>query len=328
MASAAPAEQPQQPAAEAQAEAPANGQPQKPKKALSAYWIFTNRMREEVTREVKAKNGGKSSIGDVAKAMTARWSALSEEARREFEERAAEDKLRYAAELKAYQEACDPAGMLRSKYAHLIPKKPMTPYFAFSQEPAKREKAAAALKEAGSEAGLKQITAKLAEAWKAMSAEEKAPYEEKHKQDQAEFLKRQSEWQATPEFKEIEEAAKRQAEQQGEGGQEASTPVKGAKRGRPPAKSPGEKEAKKAAEPSAAGAGKRARKAAPAKEEGAAIDEDVLADAAKAGLEGMLRNLASRPEVAAAGKTSREIFTALQAANGLVNPARRVLLGA
>merc|ERR1712217_295917 len=56
------------------------------------------------------------------------------------------------------------------------------------------------------------------------------------------------------------------------------------------------------------------------------IDADVLAEASKLGLDGMLRNLAARPEVIACGKSSREIFSTLQASGGLVNAAKRALV--
>eukprot|EP00413_Alexandrium_margalefii_P043314 CAMPEP_0204602312 /NCGR_PEP_ID=MMETSP0661-20131031/56572_1 /ASSEMBLY_ACC=CAM_ASM_000606 /TAXON_ID=109239 /ORGANISM="Alexandrium margalefi, Strain AMGDE01CS-322" /LENGTH=383 /DNA_ID=CAMNT_0051613263 /DNA_START=57 /DNA_END=1204 /DNA_ORIENTATION=- len=338
MSSEAPAKEPMAADAEAPAaEDAASGAAQKPKRALSAYWLFTTKVREEVTKELKEKNGGKASLGDIAKATKARWEALSSEGKQEFEDKAAEDKKRHAAELKAYLEASDPAGTLRHKYADMIPKKPMSSYFLFSQDPAQREKATAALKEAGSEAGVKQLASKLSEMWKAVSAEEKASFEERHKQEHAEFLKKQAEWQATPQFKEIEEAARKQAEQQKEdGGEAATTPTKGAKRSRSAAKTPAAKEAKEKkevckgeAKQAAPAAAKRAKRTGGGKEEeaAAAIDADVLAEASKAGLEGMLRNLASRPEVVAAGKTSREIFKALQASGGLVNPAKRALVG-
>jgi len=326
---------PQEPVA-ADAKASAGGAesssgPQKPKKAVGAYWLFLNKVREEVTKELKEKNGGKASLGDIAKATTARWAALSAEDKKEFEDKAAEDKKRHAAELKAYLEATDLAGTLRLKYADMIPKRPLTTYFLFSQDPAQREKATVALKEAGSDASTKLLTSKLAEMWKAASAEEKASFEERHKQEHAEFLKKQAEWQATPQFKEIEEAAKKQAEQQKEEGGEVSTPTKGAKRSRSAAKTQSAKNdaaKSEAQQTSPSNVVKRPRKSVVSKEEEVAIDADVLADASKAGLEGMLKNLASRPEVAAAGKTSRDIFKALQASGGLVNPAKRALLGA
>merc|ERR1719356_1878920 len=187
-------------------------EPQKPKKAVSAYWIYLGKMREEVSKECKEKSGGKASLGDIAKATAARWAALSEEEKKPFEEQAAEDKKRYESEFAAYQQVVDPAGVLRKKYEHLMPKKPMTAYFLFSQDAAQREKAATALKEAGVEAGTKQVASKLGEFWKVASAEEKAPFEERHKKEHEDFLQKQKEWQATPEFKEIEEVANKQAE--------------------------------------------------------------------------------------------------------------------
>jgi len=313
------------------AESAIAGQVQKPKKAVSAYWLFTSNVRAEVTKELKEKGGGKASLGDIAKATAAQWAALGEAERKEFEDKASADKQRYAVQFKEYLEASDPAGTLRNKYAHLIPKKPLTAYFLFSQDPAQREKAAAALQEAGTEAGVKQLAAKLSEIWKGLSAEDKAPFEEKHKQEQVEFLQKQKEWQATPEFAEIEAAAKKQAEQQkaeGQEGQEGQE-AKAAKRSRsaPKAASPKEK-AKAEAQQSPTSSTKRPRKAAPAKEAGPDIDQEVLAEADKVGLQGALRNLASRPEVAACGKSSQELFKALQASGGLVNPAKRALLGA
>mmetsp|Transcript_11296 Transcript_11296/g.30174 ORF Transcript_11296/g.30174 Transcript_11296/m.30174 type:complete len:343 (-) Transcript_11296:89-1117(-) len=338
----------------AQSEAAAEVQAiQKPKRAVSAYWLFTNKVREEVTKESKEKNNGKANMGDIAKAMSARWQALSEAEKKEFEEKAAEDKQRFEKEMEAYKEASDPAGTLRKKYAHLIPKKPMTAYFLFSQDAAQREKATAALKEAGVEANNKQLASKLGEMWKLVSAEEKAPFEERYKREQAEFLTKQKEWQATPEFDEIEKAASKQAELQkaAEAEEETAKPAKGGKRSRSVPKESAKKEsvkgkaekdkvekgkAEKGKEEKGEGKeettpAKRAKKAAALKEQPAqdtSIDADVLAEADKAGLASMLKNLAARPEVAALGKPSRVLLDALKKSNGLVNPAKRALVEA
>merc|ERR1719277_1672309 len=149
-------------------------------------------------------------FGEIAKEISAKWAALSEAGKQPYEERAAADKQRFAKELKVYMEACDPAGTLRNKYQHLIPKKPTTAYFLFSADSTNREKAAEALKADGKEAGAKQLATKLSEMWKAASAEEKATYEDRYKKEHAEFLEKQKAWQATPEFAEIEKAEKAQ----------------------------------------------------------------------------------------------------------------------
>jgi len=323
--------------------ASAAGEVQKPKKAVSAYWLFSNEIREAVTKESREKNGGKANMGAIAKEMASRWGALSEAEKKPYEDRAAEDKQRYAKEFAAYQEASDPAGTLRKKYQELIPKKPMTPYFLYTQDAAKREKATEALKVAGTaEPNNKQLVSKLAEMWKAGSAEEKAPFEERYKKEHAEFLEKQKAWQATPQFAEIEKAEKEQEERRkaAEAEQPEDTEAKGKKRGRSVAK-----EAKEAKEPAAKAAAKTKepaeKKAKPASDAKPAkktdrksaapepeIDASVLAEAAKAGMDGKLRNLAARPEIMASGKSSKELFAALQASEGLVNPAKRALLGA
>merc|ERR1712039_251688 len=73
-------------------------------------------------------------------------------------------------------------------------------------------------------------------------------------------------------------------------------------------------------------AAKKARRslkgAAMTVEKGAVLDEQTLAEAAVMGLDAALRNLASRPEVVAAAKSSAEILAALQSSGGLVNPAK------
>lgn len=224
---------------------------------------------------------------------------------------------RYATEFKAYLEATDPAGTLRKKYEHLIPKKPFTAYFLFSQDTAQREKALEALKEAGEETGIKHVATKLGAMWKAAAADVKAPFEEAAKKAHADFLEKQKEWQATPEFAEIEQAASKQAEKAAEDGEKDQTPVKGTKRSKSVSQS--------VASMLQATPAKRAKKTAEEKKSDVAIDPDVLQESGKLGLEGMLRNLAGRPEVLASGKTSRQIFAALQASGGLVNVAKRAL---
>merc|ERR1719226_244016 len=70
---------------------------------------------------------------------------------------------------------------------------------------------------------------------------------------------------------------------------------------------------------------KRPKKVAKTEPAPPQIDADVLAEAAKLGYEGVLKNLAARPEVAASGKSHRALLDALEASQGLVNPAKRAL---
>jgi len=211
-----------------------------------------------------------------------------------------------------------------------IPWEPMTAYFLISQDPTQREKATAALKEAGVETDNKKLASKLGEMWKAASAEEKMAFQERHTQEQGEFLRKQKEWQATPEFAEIERAVSMQAEKKIADGQEEQDEGKNNKRSRGKAKQGQESPTKDKGQQSPQSSAKKPRKVSAAKDKivEPAIDADVLVDASKLGLDAMLKNLAARPEMASSGKTARQMLQALQDTGGLVNQAKRVLLGA
>jgi len=58
------------------------------------------------------------------------------------------------------------------------------------------------------------------------------------------------------------------------------------------------------------------------------LDEEVLSEAQKLGLERVLRTLAARADVAASGASGQKVLDALQASGGLLHPAKRALLGA
>mmetsp|Transcript_6821 Transcript_6821/g.12719 ORF Transcript_6821/g.12719 Transcript_6821/m.12719 type:complete len:222 (+) Transcript_6821:71-736(+) len=211
-----------------------------------------------------------------------------------------------------------------------IPWEPMTAYFLISQDPTQREKATAALKEAGVETDNKKLASKLGEMWKAASAEEKMAFQERHTQEQGEFLRKQKEWQATPEFAEIERAVSMQAEKKIADGQEEQDEGKNNKRSRAKAKQGQESPTKDKGQQSPQSLAKKPRKVSAARDKTVepAIDADVLVDASKLGLDAMLKNLAARPEMASSGKTARQMLQALQDTGGLVNQAKRALLGA
>merc|ERR1740121_2991023 len=94
----------------------AAGEPQKPRKPGNAYMLFGSSVREEVIKEAEAKNGVKPKMGEVAKLIAARWSALPEEEKNVWKDKVAADKERYEAEMKTYQELMDPVGTLRAKF--------------------------------------------------------------------------------------------------------------------------------------------------------------------------------------------------------------------
>jgi hypothetical protein len=69
--------------------------------------------------------------------------------------------------------------------------------------------------------------------------------------------------------------------------------------------------------------GRTADKTAPAP----MIDATVLQEAEDLGYAGALRNLAARPEIMTSGVTARVMLEALKSSGGLVNPAKREILG-
>merc|ERR1719167_1993897 len=72
----------------------------------------------------------------------------------------------------------------------------------------------------------------------------------------------------------------------------------------------------------------RGRKKAPQVTDGVAISDAILKKARTNGYETQLKNLAVRPEIIASGRSAEKLLKALEASNGLVNPAKRSLLGA
>jgi structure-specific recognition protein 1 len=68
-----------------------------PKRPMTAFILFSNEYRTKVVSE----NPG-SSIGDVAKILGAKWKEITEQEKKIFEAKAAQDKLRYQAEMEVY----------------------------------------------------------------------------------------------------------------------------------------------------------------------------------------------------------------------------------
>jgi len=286
-------------------------------------------------RELREKGAG-SRLGDVAKVIGQRWKDLPETERKVYEDKAAADKQRYDAEMQAYTEAHDPVAFLRNKYRHLIPQRPLSAQGLFSQDTKQRAKAMEALQAEAKDAGSREISSKLAEMWKDMRSEERISYEAEHTRLQLEYLDRLRPWQASQEFQEIERAEKAQ--------QQVQKVVELAKEAAEARQKEVDRVAKKRARavgqtvvetPPKRGRGTQQGTPPPAakkfgKGQDVAqirIEEKVLKEASKLGLAVALENLASRPEVVSSRKSARAVLDALKASGGLVNPAKRRLLG-
>merc|ERR1712151_324371 len=150
------------------------------------------------------------------------------------------------------------------------------------------------------------VTKKAGEMWKALPDDEKQKYEEIYKKAKEQYVKEMEAYKA-----------KQKAEQPEEEVPEAKTPKK-----RKVAKDKGDMSATKRARTD-----QNKRKANP-EPVGVELGDDILSKARAVGYESQLKNLSLRPDVVASGKLASELLKALEASNGLVNPAKRALLDA
>jgi len=184
--------------------------PKKPKKAISGYMLFCRKIRQEVINESR-ESYGYVSMPEVSREMAFRWKYLDEKEKAKYQRQSDKRKQTVQAKMQAYQDSVDPIGSLKRKYEHLMPKRPKTPFFAFCSDEVQRKKARAALQQIeGVEDA--RISPVLAEMWKAMPAEAKAPYEQQFRKGQAEFETKMQSWRQTKEYAEIDALERKQKE--------------------------------------------------------------------------------------------------------------------
>lgn len=284
-----------------------------PKKAPSAYWLWLSDNRESIVKKIGSNKGS-----EVAKHAGEQWKALDAAAKEPYEKRAAEEKEGYAKAMADFKEGGGVPAARRSKKDkegkktkdENAPKRPAGgAYGVFLADQRENIK-----KSLPADHKITDVTKKASELWKNISEKEKKKYEdlyakkmETYKTEMEEYKKNGGKVDEEEEEEAVEEA------------KTEPTPKKSSPKKRSAPAKP-ETEAK-------APAAKRGRTASKATPE-VAIDASVLAEAEKLGWAGELRNLASRPDVLAAGKSSRILLEALKDSKGLVNPARRALLGA
>lgn len=287
---------------------------EQPKKAVSAYWLWLGENRAEIAKKV-----GSSKVSEVAKAAGEMWKALPEAQKTPFEKRAAAAKDEYEKAMAAFKEQGGVPAARKSKKDKddkkkvkdtNAPKKPVGGgYGAFLAE--KRVEIKASLPK---DHKMTDVAKKCSEMWKEVCESEKKKYEdifhakfEAYKKELEEYRKTTGNDADDEEAEEAEESPKKETPQK----RTSQT-----KRGTP------DGDARKTPAP------KRGRGAVKAKPQEVAIDDTVMQEAEKQGLAGALKSLANRDDVKGGSYTSRVLFEALKSSNGLVNPARRALLGA
>jgi len=312
---------------------------EEPKKPQNAYWIWLSESRDALTKEAGSAKG--SVVGKLA---GEKWKAMSAEAKKPFEERAAELKSTYDKAMEEFKNAGGQVGKRRleksegkqakadkkakkdAQRSEGKPTRPPSPYWLWLGE--NRE---ALAKEAGSTKP--PVVAKLAsEKWKAVSEEDKKPFEAKATELRAAYDKAVEEWksngggedgakQGSPRNRKAD-AAKTPAAKQG-----TSRKRKADKAETPPAKLPRAPRERDSSKKAPVAQGKSRGKAAPAMA-AVVLEKDIAEKAEKAGFTSVLQKFLACEDVVASGKSQAEAFQALEAVGGLMHPARRALLGA
>jgi len=279
---------------------------EQPKKPPSGYWLFLGEHREAIVKELGTGKGS-----DVAKKGGEMWKATGEDERKPYEEKAAKLKAEYGAALQAFK--VDGGVVARKskkdkpeKTAKKDPDAPKRPvgggygvYLAEHREEIKQSLPA--------DHKITDVSKAAGAKWKALPETEKEQYQVKYTEKKAGYAKAMEEYTALHPEPAVEEDAQ-------------SPPAKVSKR---QATDDTEKKEPKPKKIKVVKQSKAEKKLLDEVD----IDENVLAEARNAELEGALKNLANRPEIKALGLQADKLLSTLKANNGLVNPTKHALLG-
>ena len=193
--------------AKAKRKAPDSASPKKqpklkygPKKPQTSYFMYIGSERAKVKED-----NPEASVTDIMKLLGARWGALGADGKVQYEEKAAADKVRYADELKQWQEdhpdevaAMDKqagstrAGAKKAKKAAKAkkggPKRATTAYFFFTAD--MREKT----KEENPDAKVTEMAKIMGAQWKELTGEGKQKYVDLAEKDKARYAAEKAEW--------------------------------------------------------------------------------------------------------------------------------------
>jgi len=276
-------------------------QPKKP--VGGAFGVFVGEKRAEFQKACEGKG-----VSEVSKMAGEEWKKLSEQDREPYQKKYEAAKQQYDQDLATFLAnggtkekgaaalRKDAMKLKEAKKASKDKDAPKRPaggaYGQFLAE--KREEIKKSLPAGHS---ITDVTKKAGEMWKSLPADGRQKFEEAYKTAQEEYKTQM----------EIYSAQKVDLPLQ-----EATTPPKEAQ--------------KRKGDPTQQGQSKRGRQNKTSGKEGVEFSEEVLAKARAAGYEAQFQNLASRPEILAAGSSPETLLKALEASGGLVNPAKQALL--
>jgi hypothetical protein len=153
-----------------------------PKKAMSPFLFFSEAERPRVMEEAAAA-GEELKLADIAKRLGKMWKQLTEEEKKPYYIQGEAAKAQYKEDVEAYLGRQQPVKAKKAAARDAdLPKKFVGAYMRFMSANRTRVKAASAVP-----LNAKDLSRALATEWKALSAEQKQPFEEAAAGDSARF---------------------------------------------------------------------------------------------------------------------------------------------
>lgn len=175
------------------------GDPDKPKGRMSAYAFFVQSCRQEH----KKQHPGESVVfAEFSKKCAERWKKMTDKEKKVFHDLADKDKIRYNLAMDKYVPPLGEGkkGRKRKRKDPDAPKRNLSPFFLFCN--IERPK----VKKIYPDFGVGDVAKKLGEAWKNVSAADKAKYEKEaakakivYEKDMAAYKERKAKGDARPE---------------------------------------------------------------------------------------------------------------------------------
>lgn len=144
--------------------------PNKPKRAQSAYFYYLAACREEAKKQGRSI----SRIAEFTKECSEKWRSMNGKDKKVYDDKAATDKARYDKEMASYG-----GGKSRSTKDPNAPKKPLTGYFLFLADFREKHR--------GDDISNKDLLKMAGEEWREMDDSEKMPYEKKSQEEQKKY---------------------------------------------------------------------------------------------------------------------------------------------
>lgn len=168
--------------------------PLRPKRNMSAFMFYSNARREGV----KSENPD-IKFTEIAKVIGAEWKDMSDRAKKQYQAEAAQDKVRYDAEMEKYTPAAGytATGIMRGKGRKKdpnAPKRATSGYLFFCKD--KRP----SVREANPGVKMTDIAKLLAVEWNKASDKEKEGYNAKHAADKVRYLAQKEQYEKTGSF--------------------------------------------------------------------------------------------------------------------------------